>query len=237
MSTAAWAVPVGVVLGGVAMWTVFGLATGRYGVENAAYTVIRRVRASSTGAAFEVRDCHAHIVAETRVSSGDMEAAGSLGFRSVARYIFGGNDNGTSIAMTSPVQLQPAAGQHVVSFVLPARSSLETLPRPSDPRVTLRAVPRSLWAVRALPMRGLFSRRLDSQRFAVAAAALQHDVAAAGLRAAQQDGAPLMRQLSYDPPWTPFFVARNEVALALVDDDASAGPAASAGGALLSRST
>ena len=218
--TTAWVVPVSIVVGGVALWVGCGLATGRFAVENAHYTVVRRV-ASASGGSFEVRSTAAHTVAETRVASPEMDRAGSNAFRVLAGYIFGSNAGSEKIAMTSPVQLQPVSGAHVVSFVLPSRhSTLDSLPRPNDSRVTLRAVPRGLWAVRALPMSSPFARRLDAARFAVAVAALQRDVAAAGLRTAVADGAPVVMQLSYDPPWTPFFVARNEVALAL-DADAS----------------
>ena len=53
------------------------------------------------------------------------------------------------IAMTAPVTQQRVNEQWAVSFMMPASSTLETLPAPEDPQVTLRQVPaRRMAAVR-----------------------------------------------------------------------------------------
>ncbi|MBT5933220.1 MAG: heme-binding protein, partial [Flavobacteriales bacterium] len=52
---------------------------------------------------FELRQYGSMIVAQTVVKSKSYESSSSNGFRTVANYIFGGNDEKKKIAMTSPV--------------------------------------------------------------------------------------------------------------------------------------
>jgi hypothetical protein len=180
------------------------LATSRLVTPNAKYTVLRTVRPPS-GEPFELRRYDAHFVAETDVAAPDLRAAGSAGFRPLARYIFGGTADGSKIAMTTPVALADhGGGAHAVRFFLPPSAGAP--PAPADARVRVRAVPASLLAVRALPVA---LESLDSARFSRAADALAADAARAGL-APDRAGAV---QFSYDPPWTPFVLRRNEVAL------------------------
>ena len=100
---------------------------------------------------FELRDYPGFIVAETRVEGGFDEAS-RAGFRRVAGYIFGGNSGPdgqpVKIAMTAPVTVEPAGGeQWRLHFVMPEDLRPSTLPRPSDPSVQLREVPRHRMAV------------------------------------------------------------------------------------------
>ena len=109
---------------------------------------------------FEIRQYAPVIVAETKVS-GRFEWAGNAAFRRLAGYIFGNNRRRASIAMTAPVVQEPAsekiamtapvtqeaAGKEwVVSFVMPAQYTMETLPEPLDPAVRLRKRPGQLMA-------------------------------------------------------------------------------------------
>ena len=117
--------------------------------EEAVYTVV------TTDGAFEIRDYAPHVVAETLVE-GTLEEAGNTAFNRLFRYISGGNRSREKVAMTAPVAQQPkgekiamtapVAQQRVreqwaVSFMMPAAYTLETLPAPEDPQVTLREVP------------------------------------------------------------------------------------------------
>ena len=95
---------------------------------------------------------------------GHLEEAGNTAFNRLFRYISGGNRSREKVAMTAPVSQQPqgekiamtapVAEQRVrehwaVSFMMPAAYTLETLPVPEDPQVTLRQVPaRRMAAVR-----------------------------------------------------------------------------------------
>ena len=55
---------------------------------------------------FAIRDYAPTVVAETRVA-GERGAAINQGFRRLARYIFGGNEPNSEIAMTAPVVQRP----------------------------------------------------------------------------------------------------------------------------------
>jgi len=165
--------------------------------------------------AFEVRDYPGMIAAEVTVG-GDRGAAVNQGFRLLAGYIFGGNARKESIAMTAPVWLAPAGGETiamtapvtqgggpgawVVRFIMPAGSTLATLPTPRDPRVHLLAVPASRIAV------ARFSGLAGEGDIRRQTADLAGFIAAHRLRAA---GAPSLAR--YDPPWTPWFMRRNEI--------------------------
>ncbi len=177
-------------------------------VEEPAFTAVLH------DGAFEIRDYPALVVAEVTVSGDQKEAAGK-GFRLLAGYIFGGNTRRQSIAMTAPVAQAPAgekiamtapvtqrrsADEWVVSFTMPRAYALETLPEPNDPRVRLRAVPPARFAV--LQFSGL--ARPDD--VAAKTAELEKLTETHKLRAI---GAASLAQ--YNPPWTPWFMRRNEV--------------------------
>jgi hypothetical protein len=178
-------------------------------------------RVLETRDGWELRLYAPMVVAETIVA-GDFGPGGNEGFRRIAGYIFGGNDGGRKVAMTAPVaqERRPRAGRKIamtapvaqersdegwtVAFVMPSEHSLATLPRPDDPRVTLREVPaRRVAAV-------TFSGTWGADRFDEAARDLLAKVSAAGL---VPSGPPVYAR--YDPPWTPWFLRKNEVLVPL----------------------
>lgn len=165
--------------------------------------------------AFEVRDYPALIVAEVTVG-GSRDEASNAGFRLLAGYIFGGNHARQSIAMTAPVVQERAAGERIpmtapvstrgetgswlVRFVMPAGSKLETMPVPNDARVHQRAIPPARFAV--VRFSGLAGENDVKKKTAeLAAFTTSHHLQVAG-------AASLAR---YNPPWTPWFMRRNEV--------------------------
>ena len=168
---------------------------------------------------FEVRDYPPMVVAEVAVT-GDRKDAAGKGFRLLAGYIFGGNTGSRKIAMTAPVLQVPASsetiamtapvvqtgggGGWVIQFVMPRGVSLETLPRPNNPKVHLRAVA----AARIAVIR--FSGLARQDDVADRTVALSRFVTAQRLQAV---GAPSLAQ--YDPPWTPWFMRRNEMMIAV----------------------
>jgi hypothetical protein len=104
------------------------------------------------------------------------------------------------IPMTAPVNQQIENGKWVISFVMPAQYTVETLPEPLDPRVSLKPFPGRLMA--ALKYSGTWSRnRYDEKRILLEAMVRSH-----GLRSA---GEPVFAR--YDPPWTLWFLRRNEI--------------------------
>lgn len=156
---------------------------------------------------FELRHYPEHLVAETAISS-SFERAGNLAFPRLARYIGGHNTSARKVAMTAPVvqELDPAAGDaFVIGFVMPADLRADELPAPSDPAVRTRRVPAQTAA--ALRFSGRWSRAsYEKHREALLAA-----LSSAGL---EVDGRP--RYARYDPPWTPWFLRRNEVIVPVV---------------------
>lgn len=164
---------------------------------------------------FEIRDYPALVAAEVTVK-GDRKDASSKGFRLLASYILGGNTRKQSIAMTAPVTQAAATsekiamtapvlqtggnGSWVIRFIMPHGSTLETLPRPNNPQVHLVAIPPARIAV--VKFSGL-ARQDDVD---AKTAALSRFVKAQHLQAI---GPPSLAQ--YDPPWTLWFMRRNEV--------------------------
>ncbi len=150
---------------------------------------------------FEVRDYPALVAAEVSVP-GDRKDAASKGFRLLAGYIFGGNTAKRSIAMTAPVMQIGGNGTWVIRFIMPQGSTLETLPKPNNPAVKLRGLAPSRVAV--VKFSGL-ARQDDVD---ARTAALSQFAKAQNL---QVIGPPSLAQ--YDPPWTLWFMRRNEVML------------------------
>lgn len=150
---------------------------------------------------FEVRRYPAHLVAEIEVG-GPFEVAGNLAFPRLARYIGGHNRAGSKVAMTAPVVQEQDPGRHryVVGFVMPSTLDEEDLPEPTDPRVRTRSVP----AQTAAAVR--FSGPWFARSFEKQARRLLSAVAAADLEVAGP-----VRYARFDPPWTPWFLRRNEV--------------------------
>jgi hypothetical protein len=108
---------------GVAMAAEAGAESSHKGYEMPPYTVERQ---DSTR---EIREYGPHLLAEVKVS-GSRSGAIQKGFRLLAGYIFGGNATGEKIAMTVPVAQTPEGETWVVSFMMPARYTTETLPAP-----------------------------------------------------------------------------------------------------------
>lgn len=164
---------------------------------------------------FEVRDYPALVVAEVTVT-GDQKEASGKGFRLLAGYIFGGNKKRQSIAMTAPVaqqavsekiamtapvaQTQTATGAWVVRFTMPSTWSLQTLPVPDDSRVKLRNTEPTRFAV--LRFSGVAQPNdMETKSSELLALVKSHNLSATGPVSLAQ----------YNPPWTLWFMRRNEV--------------------------
>jgi hypothetical protein len=163
---------------------------------------------------FEIRQYAPYIVAETTVT-GKFEWVGNVAFRRLAGYIFGKNRRQDSVAMTAPVIQEPNAEQiamtapvaqtgsgntWVVTFVMPAEYTMETLPEPLDPSVRLSRRPGQLMA--ALTYSGSWRKSAyEKKRKQLEGLIKRHGYAAVG-------PAIFAR---YDPPFKLWFRRRNEV--------------------------
>ena len=165
----------------------------------------------------ELREYAPCVVADV-VVPGSAEQAASAAFQPLFQYISGANRGAEPLAMTAPVIQQPTGEQlamtapviqepagtdeWTVSFVLPAGRSLSDYPVPSDPRVSLRAVP----AETAAAIR--WSGRWTASNIARRSQDLRRAMTEAGW---QESGAP--RWARFDPPWKPPFARRNETVI------------------------
>jgi hypothetical protein len=172
----------------------------------------------SLGSSVELRRYAPYVVAEV-VLSASAEEAGNQAFPILAGYIFGKNKGEKKFAMTAPVTQSAAPlrmemtapvtqsvapGGMRVQFVLPKGVSLATAPEPNDPRVQLREEPASARAV--IRYSGTWSQANYEEHLALLKATLDN----AGV--ATQGEAVLAR---YNAPFTPWFLRRNEIWLAL----------------------
>jgi len=186
---------------------VFGGETVAY--DSPQYRVVR------TLGDIEIRDYEPYLVAQT-VVDGNLESAGNQGFRILAKYIFGNNRGGRKIAMTSPVVQEKAEGmtiamtapvtqekvgeQYTIQFMMPTKYSLEELPEPIDPRITIQQIPARSFA--AIRYSGTWSERNYQKHLALLLGALR----TAGYEAS---GEPIWAR--YDAPFKPWFLRRNEI--------------------------
>lgn len=151
----------------------------------------------------EVRRYPEALTATVIGAGGTYKEFSSAGFRSLAGYIFGGNEGGKKIAMTAPVHMELGGDSSRMSFVMPEDLTMDSLPRPNDPNVRLQSVPEEVVAVLRF---GGFS---DDEKIAARAAELLQQVQAAGLEATGS-----VRFFGYDPPWQ-LLARRNEVVVAV----------------------
>lgn len=186
---------------------------------------------------FEVRRYAPYLVAEVEVRGGFTDVGGEA-FRILAGYIQGKNRGKVDMAMTAPVSQSPAerSGEKIAmtapvtqtprevgertwvfTFVMPSSYTLETLPRPLDSRVRLRRVEGRLVAAKR------YSGTWSEERYRSHEDALMKAIRSAGLRPV---GAPTFAR--YDPPFTPWFMRRNEVLVEIREEDVARTPAGGA---------
>jgi effector-binding domain-containing protein len=178
------------------------------GIEKAKYTVIEKE------GKFEIRQYPSHIIAETIVED-SFDNAGNTAFRRLFDYISGQNRNKESIAMTAPVSQvggsekiamtapvnqQKSEDMWAVSFIMPSKYTVETLPQPLDPNITLREIPPCKMA--ALRYSGTWSRK----RYEAKKSLLEQFISNKKLQIISE--AIFAR---YDPPFQLWFLRRNEV--------------------------
>jgi hypothetical protein len=77
----------------------------------------------------------AHLASVTKL--GNMNQMSWEGFRDLAGYIFGGNDESRSIPMTSPVRMVDLGDSTIMSFVMPEQDVKKGLPNPLSRNVRL----------------------------------------------------------------------------------------------------
>jgi len=191
-------------------------------LEEPAFEILKK------SAEFELRSYQTMVVAEV-VVQGDIAAAGKEGSRLVKDYIFREGAQETAAAdqkgrgaismtvpvtmekvpakilMTLPVTMESTAGSgYRLHFVMPSKYTMQTLPKPADPRVTLREVPaQKVAAIR-------FSKFSTEATIAAQTTLLKEWIAQQGLKAV---GKPQFAR--YDPPFVPPLLRRSEILIAV----------------------
>lgn len=187
-------------------------ATLAVAIEEPAYEVIGRFDA------VEIRQYAPYAVAEVLVEA-PADEAGNQAFPILAAYIFGNNKDSARLAMTAPViqartpgtaepavslPLRSGGDGYLVQFVLPKGLSTQSAPLPKDERVRVRDVGPIQVAVI------VYSGRWTTGNYEEHLAKL---VAALAERGIPWKGEPAYAR--YNPPFTPWFMRRNEIWLAL----------------------
>lgn len=167
-------------------------------IEMPKYTVLKSYEKN-----IELRQYPNMIVAKTSVKDKSFENSGSDGFRSIAGYIFGGNEKAQKIAMTSPVvmELNDSATMY---FVMPSQYKKDELPNPSNKKVTIQEeVSKVLLVVRY----GGYSNdeRIESHITVLKNIIQKHNLKATGG----------FMYMGYNAPWD-IINRRNEVAIEII---------------------
>jgi hypothetical protein len=184
------------------------MASMAHATEEPAFDVVQQLDGA------EVRLYAPYVVAEVRVA-GPAEKAGGAAFPILAGYIFGKNQGEKRFDMTAPVTqaavpvklemtapvTQAAVPEgFLVQFVLPRSVNLATAPDPLDPRVRLREVAGQRVAV--VRYSGFWSQaNYDEHLEKLQTVLREAQIAWAG--------EPVLSR--YDPPFTPWFLRRNEI--------------------------
>lgn len=99
-------------------------------IEHPKYKVQKRFKN------FEIRYYPELVIASTKIANNTYENSSSQGFRTIAGYIFGGNEENLKISMTSPVRMDMSDSIEM-SFYMPSQFTLNNLPKPSSNNVVL----------------------------------------------------------------------------------------------------
>lgn len=183
-----------------------------HAIEEPEYEVIKTIDK------VEFRKYSPYVVAEVVLNTATEDAANQA-FPILSGYIFGKNKGEKKFSMTAPVtqtaepiRLEMAVpvtqatvtGALRVQFVLPRGVTLETAPEPIDPRVQLRLVAARTWAV--IRYSGSWSKANYEENLGILRAQVE-------IHAVATEGEPVWAR--YNAPFTPWFLRRNEIWLAL----------------------
>ncbi len=105
------------------------MASGK--TEEQKYTVV------SSNEEYEIRFYPSATLATVYTTANSYREISRPGFRTLAGYIFGGNESETKISMTAPVHMNISGDHSSMSFVMPSSYNPENLPKPDNSRVII----------------------------------------------------------------------------------------------------
>ncbi|MCR9207675.1 MAG: heme-binding protein [bacterium] len=182
--------------------------TTRAGYESAEYKVIE------SNGEFEIREYPDLMLVATKTK---IDAQGRDGsFMKLFRYISGANEAEQKISMTTPVFMEndQADSEVQMGFVMPKEVAVEGVPSPTGPDVDVRKRAGGRFAVIRFP------GKLDKKLAKESEAKLRAWMETKGLTAAvneddESNKTSGVEAASYDPPFTPAALRRNEVLIRL----------------------
>lgn len=199
---------------GIAAVAVIGVLgwnmTARAGYESAEYKVIE------TDGKFEIREYPDLMLASTTTqidaqNSGERGRDGS--FMKLFRYISGSNQAEQTISMTTPVFMEKDETEAQMGFVMPKEVAVAGTPQPTGEGVAIRKRAGGRFAVIR------FSGRLSEKLAKENETKLREWMNTKNLTPAQTNSDDLdstnVESASYDPPFTPGPLRRNEVLIRL----------------------
>jgi hypothetical protein len=149
----------------------------------------------------ELREYASAILASVTVDASSHGEASSKGFSLLADYIFGNNIDTTNIKMTAPViTTQTGNGLYEVSFVMPSKYTIESIPVPMNKAVIVHQVASHQAA--AILFSGYSAEHTITSQTKLLIKWLEKN-------SLIQKGDALVAR--YDPPWKPGFMRLNEI--------------------------
>ncbi|MDP3927957.1 MAG: heme-binding protein [Bacteroidota bacterium] len=151
----------------------------------------------------EIRQYPKMLVAQTNMADSSMDKNMNSGFRTIAGYIFGGNERNQKIAMTAPVVFKMGDTASMY-FVMPSKYKKEDLPNPNSTQVKIMEEREKVLAV--ITYSGFSSPKLVEKHQQKLMAVLQQN---------QIKTIGSYLYMGYNAPWD-FVNRRNEVAIEVV---------------------
>lgn len=122
-----------ITLGLIAIYFVFQ----SFIASNALKTEKQKYRLVLKDSTLEIRYYPEAIMATVYSDGTNYKGVASNGFRKLARFIFGGNEQSQSIAMTAPVRMNMSEKGSEMSFVMPEKYNESNLPKPQDKSIRI----------------------------------------------------------------------------------------------------
>jgi hypothetical protein len=182
---------------GLAVITVLVMSFTSKGTETPEYKVLKTIEE------VEIRLYPNMIVAKTALSGNSFDKQGSDGFRTIAGYIFGGNEKSQKIAMTSPVVMS-IGDSATMYFVMPKSYKQTDLPTPNSSQVKI--VEETAKTLAVITYGGFSSdEKIESHRAKLAAILTKNEIKTKGD----------YMYMGYNAPWD-VIDRKNEVAIEVI---------------------
>mgnify|MGYP002870729094 CR=1 FL=1 len=154
----------------------------------------------------ELRSYEKMLLAEVAVD-GRRDDAIKAGFRILADFIFGNNEDSSKISMTAPVQQELQGDNWFVSFVMPENYDLENIPKPLDKSIKIR------WDNGGNYLSIRFSGRGKSANISS-----NERILLDYLQNKRYETKGPLKYAFYNPPWTIPMLRRNEIMIQVTSE-------------------